>query len=79
MEGNAKEFADFKKRNNMLCQLALTLDATSPMLMSHVCVVDDGIVDGEKAWKLSIEISELGDADSGDFVGTAGSTAARRI
>ena len=48
-----KEVADIKeKRNNVWCHLALTLDATTLMLMRHDCVGDDGIGDGEKAWKL---------------------------
>ena len=48
-----KEFADIKeKRNNVWCHLALTLDATTLMLMRHDCVGYDGIVDGAKAWKL---------------------------
>ena len=73
-----KEVADIKeKRNNLWCHLALTLDATTLMLMRHDCVGDDGIGDGAKAWKLLQEISECGDADSGDFSGTACSTAAR--
>ena len=36
----------------MWCHLALALDATTLMLMRHDCVVDDGIGDGAKAWKL---------------------------
>ena len=41
-----KEVADIKeKRNNVRCQLALTLDATTVMLMRHDCVGDDGIGD----------------------------------
>ena len=48
-----KEVADIKeKRNNVWCHLALTLDATTRMLMRHDCVGDDGIGDGAKAWKL---------------------------
>ena len=48
-----KEVADIKeKRNNVWCHLALTLDATTLMLMRHDCVGDDGIGDGAKAWKL---------------------------
>ena len=48
-----KEVADIKeKRNNVWCHLALTLDATTFMLMRHDCVGDDGIGDGAKAWKL---------------------------
>ena len=48
-----KEVADIKeKRNNVWCHLALTLDATTLMLMRHDCVGDDGIRDGAKAWKL---------------------------
>ena len=48
-----KEVADIKeKRNNVWCHLALTLDATTLMLMRHDCVRDDGIGDGAKAWKL---------------------------
>ena len=48
-----KEVAEIKeKRNNMLCHLALTLDATTFMLMRHDCVGDDGIGDRAKAWKL---------------------------
>ena len=46
-----KEVADIKeKRNNVWCHLALTLDATTLMLMRHDCVGDDGIGDGAKAW-----------------------------
>ena len=45
-----KEVADIKeKRNNVWCQLALTLDATILMLMRHHCEGDDGIGDGAKA------------------------------
>ena len=52
-----KEVADIKeKRNNMLCHLALTLDATTLMLMRHDCVGYDGIADGAKAWNLLQEI-----------------------
>ena len=48
-----KEVADIKeKRNNVWCHLALTLDATTLMLMRHDCLGDDGIGDGAKAWKL---------------------------
>ena len=48
-----KEVADIKeKRNNVWCQLALTLDATNLMLMRRDCVGDDGIGVGAKAWKL---------------------------
>ena len=48
-----KEVADIKeKRNNVWCHLALTLDATTLMLMRHDCVGDDGIGDGVKTWKL---------------------------
>ena len=48
-----KEVADIKeKRNNVWCHLALTLDASTLMLMRHDCVGDDGIGDGAKAWKL---------------------------
>ena len=48
-----KEVAEIKeKRNNVRCHLALTLDATTLMLMRHDCVGDDGIGDGAKAWKL---------------------------
>ena len=47
------EVADIKeKRNNVWCHLALTLDATTLMLMRHDCVGDDGIGEGAKAWKL---------------------------
>ena len=48
-----KEVADIKEnRNNVWCHLALTLDATTLMLIRHDCVGDDGIGDGAKAWKL---------------------------
>ena len=48
-----KEFADIKeKRNNVWCNLALTLDAATLMQMRHDCMGDDGIGDGAKAWKL---------------------------
>ena len=73
-----KEVADVKeKRNNVWCHLALTLDAATLMLMRHDCVVDDGIRDGAKSLKLLQERFQCGDADSGDFGGTACSTAAR--
>ena len=46
-----KEVADIKeKRNNVWCHLALTLEATTFMLMRHDCVGDDGIGDGAKVW-----------------------------
>ena len=48
-----KEVADIKEnRNNVWCNLALTLDAITLMLMRLDCVGDDGIGDGAKAWKL---------------------------
>ena len=48
-----EEVADIKeKRNNVWCHLALTLDATTLMLMRHDCAGDDGIGDGAKAWTL---------------------------
>ena len=48
-----KEVADIKEKgNDVWCHLALTLDATTLMLMRHDCVGDDGIGDGAKAWKL---------------------------
>ena len=48
-----KEVADIKeKRNNVWCHLALTLDATTLMLMRHDYVGDDGFGDGVEAWKL---------------------------
>ena len=46
-----KEAADIKEEQ-VWCHLALTLDATTLMLMRHDCVGDDGIGDGAKAWKL---------------------------
>ena len=74
------EVADIKeKRNNVWCHLALTLDATTLMLMRHDCV--------EKMMALEMEqrlgsfckrdFRVCGDTDSGDFSGTACSTAAR--
>ena len=48
-----KEVADIKEKlNNVWFHLALTLDATTLMLMRHDCVGDDCIGDGAKAWKL---------------------------
>ena len=48
-----KEVADIKeKRFKVWCHLALTLVATTLMLMRHDCVGDEGIGDGAKAWKL---------------------------
>ena len=45
-----KEIADIKeKRNNVLWHLALTLDATTLLLMRQDCVGDDGIGDEAKA------------------------------
>ena len=73
-----KEVADIKEKwNNVWCHMALTLDATTLMLMRHDSGGDDGIGDGAKAGKFLHEVSEFGDADSGDFGGTACSTAAR--
>ena len=64
-----KEIAVIKeKRNNVWCHLALTLDATTLMLMRHDCVGDDGIGDGAKAEAFAREISVSGDADSGDHM-----------
>ena len=51
-----KEVADIKvKRNSVWCHLALTVDATTLMLMRHDCVGHDDIGDGAKAWKLMQE------------------------
>ena len=48
-----KEVADIKEKQNNVCyHLALTLDATTLMLMRHDCLGDDGFRDGAKAWKL---------------------------
>ena len=48
-----KEVANIKEKgNNVWCHLALTLDATTLMLMRHDRVGDDDIGDGAKAWKL---------------------------
>ena len=75
-----KKVAEIKaKRNNVWCHLALTLDATTVVLMRHDCVEDDGIRDGAKAWKILQERFELGEADSGDFGSTACSTTARNV
>ena len=66
-----KEVADIKeKRNNVWRHLALTVDLATLLLMRHDCMGDDGLGDGAKAWKLLQEISECGDANSGDFGGT---------
>ena len=52
-----KEIADInEKRNNVWCHLALTLDATTHILMRHDCVADDVIGDGAKAWKFLQDI-----------------------
>ena len=54
-----KDVADInEKRNNVWCNLALTLDAITLMMMRHDCMGDDGIGDGAKAWKLSQESVE---------------------
>ena len=54
-----KQVADIKeRRNNLWCYLALTLDATTLMLMRHDCVGDDSIGDGAKPWKLLQERSQ---------------------
>ena len=74
-----KEVADIKeKRNNVWCHLALTLDATTLMLMRHDCVGDKQ----HRRWNKGLEafareISECGDCDNGDFGDTACSNAAR--
>ena len=48
-----KEFADIKaKLNNLWCHPALTLSATTLMLMRHDCVGDNCIGDDAKARKL---------------------------
>ena len=49
---NHKVLKDAYERNNVWCHLALTLDATTLMLMRHDCVGDDDIGDGAKTWKL---------------------------
>ena len=51
-----KEVADIKEKGNKVwCHLALTLDATTLMLMRQVCVSNNGIGDGAKVWKLIVE------------------------
>ena len=53
MDAYEKEVADIKEKgNNVWWHSALTLDATTLMLMRHDCVVVDGMGDGAKAWKL---------------------------
>ena len=48
-----KEVADIReKRNIVWCHLALTLDATTLILIRHDWVGDDGIGGRAKAWKL---------------------------
>ena len=71
--------ADIKgKRNNVWCQLALTVESTTLMLMRHGCVGDDGIEDDAKALSFfARKISESGDADSVLCGGTACLTTAR--
>ena len=45
-----REVADIKEKGKIVwCRLALNLDATTLMLMSHECVGDDGIGDEAKA------------------------------
>ena len=51
-----KEVEDIKEKwNNVGCHLALTLDATTLMVMRHDWVSDDGIEDEAQAWKLFLE------------------------
>ena len=69
-----------EKWNNVWCHLALTRGALTLMLMRQDCVSDGGIGDRNKGLEaFSREISECGDAESGDFGGTACSTAAQRF
>ena len=51
-----KEVADIKEKGNKgWCHLALTLDATTLMMMRQDCVSDNGIGDGAKVWKIFLE------------------------
>ena len=48
-----KEVADINEKwINVSCHLALTLDATTLILIRKDCAEDDGIGDGVKAWKI---------------------------
>ena len=52
-EAFEKEATDIKKkRNNVWCHKALTLDAPTLMLMRHDCFGYSGIGDEPKIWKL---------------------------
>ena len=52
-EACMKAVADIQKRQNtLLCYLAMLLDSTSLMLISHDCVDHKGLGDGRKAWVL---------------------------
>ena len=52
-DASEQETADIKEKlNNVWCRLALTLDATSFVLMTHDYVGDERIEDRAKAWKL---------------------------
>ena len=77
-DANEKEVADVKeKRSNVWCDLALTLDATTLMLIRYDSVGDDSIGDEAKAWKLSQERFQSVATPSGDFGDPVYSTAAR--
>ena len=43
---------DESRKNQISCYLAVTLDASSFMLIWHDCVNNRGLVDGQKAWRL---------------------------
>ena len=76
-DSNEKEVAGIKEqRNKVRCNLALSLDATILVLMRMTMRLR------HRRWSKGLEafareISECGDADSGEFGGTACSTATR--
>ena len=43
---------DESRKNQIWCYLAMTLDASSLMLIRHDCVNSKGLGDGQKAWQL---------------------------
>ena len=40
------------RKNRIWCYLAMTIDASSLMLIRHYCVNRKGLADGQKAWQL---------------------------
>ena len=62
---------DESRKNQISCYLAVTLDASSFMLICHDCVNNRGLGDGQKAWRIfqqSFRIDEISSHKSDEAV-----------